>query len=49
MYLTVNHEVAPKEQALGMDKRCNDCHYEDKIDWKALGWSADPVEDGTRP
>ncbi len=49
MYLTVNHEVAPKEQALGMDNRCNDCHYQDEIDWPALGWSDDPVNGGTRP
>lgn len=50
MYLTVNHEVAPKEQALGMDNQCNDCHHnEGAIDWQALGWSADPVQDGTRP
>ncbi len=49
MYLTVNHEIAPKEQALGMGNLCNDCHYKNRIDWPALGWSADPVEGGTRP
>lgn len=49
MYLTVNHEIAPSEQALGMGNLCNDCHYENRIDWPALGWSADPVEGGTRP
>ena len=49
MYLTVNHEIAPKEQALGMDSDCFDCHIEGAIDWTALGWSDDPVLGGTRP
>jgi len=49
MYLTVNHEIAPKEQALGMDSTCGDCHTEGQIDWTGLGWSDDPVLGGTRP
>ncbi len=49
MYLTVNHEVAPKEQALGMDAACGDCHSSGLIDWTGLGWSDDPVLGGTRP
>jgi octaheme c-type cytochrome (tetrathionate reductase family) len=49
MYLTVNHEIGPSEQALGMDGACGDCHTGDQIDWQALGWSGDPVPDGTRP
>ncbi|MGI9263637.1 MAG: tetrathionate reductase family octaheme c-type cytochrome [Gammaproteobacteria bacterium] len=49
MYLTVNHEVAPKEMAYGMDGDCLDCHRGDQIDWTALGWDADPFEGGTRP
>jgi hypothetical protein len=49
MYLTVNHEIAPKEQAFGMDGACGDCHTGNQIDWTALGWSSDPVPDGTRP
>ena len=49
MYLTVNHEVAPKEQALGMDSNCGDCHFGGTIDWTELGWSDDPVLGGTRP
>ena len=49
MYLTVNHEIAPKAQALGMDGACGDCHTGDQIDWIALGWSGDPVPNGTRP
>ena len=49
MYLTVNHEVAPKEQALGMDSNCGDCHINGQIDWTELGWSDDPVLGGTRP
>jgi octaheme c-type cytochrome (tetrathionate reductase family) len=48
MYLTVNHEVAPKEQAWGFGADCGDCHFDDKIDWVGLGWSADPVEGGAR-
>jgi len=49
MYMTVNHEIAPKEQALGMDSDCGDCHIEGQIDWTELGWSDDPVLGGTRP
>ncbi len=56
MYLTVNHEVAPKEQAYGFNGDCGDCHFDGKIDWEALGYSAtvpggspDPVEGGDRP
>jgi octaheme c-type cytochrome (tetrathionate reductase family) len=50
MYLTVNHEIAPKEQALGMDSACVDCHADGLIDWTGLGWSGDPALGGaTRP
>lgn len=49
MYLTVNHEIAPKEQALGMDNNCGDCHIDAGIDWTALGWTGDPTLGGTRP
>ncbi|MCP4300749.1 MAG: tetrathionate reductase family octaheme c-type cytochrome [Gammaproteobacteria bacterium] len=50
MYLSVNHEVAPKEQAYGMDGACGDCHTGDQIDWAGLGWSGDPILPGsTRP
>ncbi len=49
MYLSVNHEVAPKETAYGMNGSCNDCHGGNQIDWAGLGWSADPNEGGTRP
>jgi octaheme c-type cytochrome (tetrathionate reductase family) len=49
MYLSVNHEVAPKEQAYGMDGACGDCHLGNQIDWAALGWSGDPAAGGTRP
>lgn len=49
MYLTVNHEIAPKEQAYGMNIDCTDCHLLGQIDWQALGWSGDPVDGGTRP
>ena len=54
MYLSVNHEVAPKEMAWGFNG-CNDCHFEDQIDWEALGWqvgptgSRDPADRGIPP
>ncbi|MBT8108902.1 MAG: hypothetical protein KJP17_11735 [Gammaproteobacteria bacterium] len=53
MYLTVNHEVAPREDAYGV---CQDCHGAGQIDWTALGYSCegdgcdpDPAADGDRP
>ena len=49
MYLSVNHEVAPADQALGIDNQCDDCHFSGEIDWSALGWSDDPANGGTRP
>ncbi len=49
MYLTVNHEVAPKEEAWGMDGNCADCHADNVIDWQALGWTGNPITGGTRP
>jgi octaheme c-type cytochrome (tetrathionate reductase family) len=49
MYLTVNHEVAPKEQALGVGGACDDCHTIDVIDWAGLGYTDDPFRGGTRP
>jgi len=48
MYLSVNHEIAPKEQAYGYNGNCGDCHVGAGIDWAALGWSDDPVNGGTR-
>jgi len=50
MYLTVNHEIAPKEAAYGMDGACGDCHGNGQIDWTELGWTDDPaLGGGTRP
>jgi len=49
MYLTVNHEIAPKEEALGMNSNCGSCHLGDQIEWTELGWSGDPALGGTRP
>jgi octaheme c-type cytochrome (tetrathionate reductase family) len=49
MYLSVNHEVAPKEQAYGFNSDCTDCHFDNKIEWAALGYNGDPAEGGTRP
>ncbi len=51
MYLSVNHEIAPKAEALGAGpgtEGCGDCHTGDKIDWPALGWTGDPAAGGTR-
>jgi octaheme c-type cytochrome (tetrathionate reductase family) len=48
MLLSVNHEVAPAEMALGFDSNCGDCHSSDQIDWPGLGWTDDPFAGGTR-
>ncbi|WP_051321395.1 tetrathionate reductase family octaheme c-type cytochrome [Chrysiogenes arsenatis] len=43
-YVGVNHMVAPKEKAL----QCADCHSpQGRLDWKALGYAADPMTGGT--
>jgi hypothetical protein len=40
MYWPLNHMVAPASQALG----CLDCHgSRGRLDWQALGYSADPL------
>ncbi len=45
VYGSINHEVAPKEQAL----KCGDCHFDGKrLDWKALGYAGDPMRVGGR-
>lgn len=45
MYWTMNHMVAPKDQAL----QCNACHGEGtRLDWQALGYPGDPMEWGGR-
>jgi octaheme c-type cytochrome (tetrathionate reductase family) len=50
LYLKVDHEVAPAQQAYGMDGNCNDCHNNpDGFDWTELGWTGDPIQGGTRP
>ncbi|PJB42801.1 MAG: cytochrome C [Deltaproteobacteria bacterium CG_4_9_14_3_um_filter_63_12] len=43
MYLSINHEVAPKAQALG----CSDCHN-GGIDFTTLGYTGDPMTVGGR-
>ena len=52
MLLSVNHEIAPAENALGMggihDGGCMDCHAAGQIDWQALGWSGNPMSGGER-
>ena len=41
MYWPINHMVAPKDKAL----KCNSCHSKDgRLDWKALGYSGDPMK-----
>jgi octaheme c-type cytochrome (tetrathionate reductase family) len=45
MYWPLTHMVGPKEEAL----RCHDCHESGaRIDWRALGYSGDPVRWGGR-
>ncbi len=42
---SVNHQVAPKEQAL----KCNTCHSPNGVmDFKALGYAADRIEQLTK-
>jgi len=48
MLLSVNHEIAPAEKALGMGSDCGDCHANQFIDWPALGWTDDPMNGGNR-
>ena len=41
MYWPINHMVTPKENAL----KCTSCHgNEGRLDWKALGYSGDPMK-----
>jgi octaheme c-type cytochrome (tetrathionate reductase family) len=49
MLLKVDHEIAPSEQAFGMGGNCAHCHLSDAIDWRALGWSGDPIRSETPP
>jgi octaheme c-type cytochrome (tetrathionate reductase family) len=51
MLLSVNHEVAPADQALGtgpIPEACTSCHTTEHIDWPALGWTNDPLTGGDR-
>jgi len=51
MLLSVNHEVAPAENALGvgpMPDACMDCHSTEYIEWDKLGWTDDPLNGGER-
>ena len=43
MHMSIQHEVAPKSEALG----CMDCHN-GGIDFEALGYSGDPMSVGGR-
>lgn len=44
-YITAQHEVSPKEDAL----QCGECHMAGKrMDWKALGYKGDPMTIGGR-
>ena len=46
MYWPLTHMVAPREKALG----CADCHGDrSRLDWRALGYAADPMRTGGRP
>jgi len=46
MYLGINHEVAPKEQALGASGTCSACHGNQAFDFEALGYACDPLMSG---
>lgn len=51
MLLSVNHEVAPAEAALGFGPTpdsCMSCHQTDYIEWDELGWTDDPLNGGDR-
>jgi len=48
MLLSVNHEIAPAENALGMESNCGDCHGGGAVDWEGLGWTDDPFNGGER-
>lgn len=51
MLLSVNHEIAAADQALGQGRipmGCVDCHHTDFVDWPALGWTNDPLKGGSR-
>lgn len=38
-YMSINHQVGPKDRAL----KCADCHSDNgRMDWKALGYEGDP-------
>lgn len=46
MYWPLSHGVTPKEQALA----CSDCHGpQSRLNWRALGYEADPMGRGARP
>lgn len=45
MYWQITHMVVPQEQAL----KCVDCHSaKGRLDWKALGYTGDPIKIGGR-
>jgi hypothetical protein len=51
MLLSVNHEIAPKEMALGYGPapdNCADCHITGVVDFTELGWTDDPFNGGER-
>ena len=51
MLLSVNHEIAPAEMALGAGPspdNCIDCHVSNNIDFTKLGWTDDPLNGGQR-
>ena len=51
MLMSVNHEVAPAEMALGAGvapEGCMDCHTTGYVDWTEIGWTDDPFNGGER-
>ncbi len=43
MYMGINHEVAPKEMALGQPP-CEGCHFNQEFPWADLGYDCDPIQ-----
>ena len=51
MLMSVNHEIAPAENALGAGAApdgCMDCHTTGYVDWTEIGWTDDPFNGGQR-
>jgi octaheme c-type cytochrome (tetrathionate reductase family) len=45
MWMGINHEVAPADEALGANNQCADCHAPGAFPWTELGYACDPIGD----